>query len=355
MRFFCQIPGGSFVPDTTVSSWRWLTDRHRELSPGGRWKPTGCKARQRVAVIIPYRDRDEHLRILLQNLHPLLQRQLLEYQIFVIEQAFPHIFNKASLMNIGFREALKAIDLDCVVFHDVDMLPADDRQPYTCFRSPVHLGAYVDKYEYGRVYVPMFGGVTTFTRAHYLKVNGFSNTFYGWGGEDDDMRLRIASAQLYVHRYPLHVSRYRMLRHARDGTNPVNPFRNIATSYRPSAYGQDGVNSIKYKVHASEEKPLYTWLLVEPVSSVSAYNLINGTCKQGTMATLRVAIHKCAEACDAHDKCSAFVYDNGVWCFLKRGQCRHIRPSRTQRLYVKKTTVGSFKSFANITHSNITH
>jgi len=41
-----------------------------------------------------------------------------------------------------------------------------------------------------RVYVPMFGGVTTFTRAHYLKVNGFSNTFYGWGGEDDDMRLR---------------------------------------------------------------------------------------------------------------------------------------------------------------------
>ncbi|KAI0216085.1 Beta-1,4-N-acetylgalactosaminyltransferase bre-4 [Lamellibrachia satsuma] len=334
------VPGGlvgSFTPNTTVLPWSTLAVNHPELSAGGRWKPDGCVARQRVAVVIPFRDRDEHLRILLQNLHPVLQRQQLEYQIFVVEQAFPHIFNKASLMNVGFLAAQKLIDFDCIVFHDVDMLPADDRQPYTCFHSPAHMGAFVDKYEYGGSYVPMFGGVTVFTKGDYTRVNGFSNLFYGWGGEDDDMRQRIAAARLTIYRYPLEVSRYRMLHHDRDHRNPTNPFRTVAYRYRPSEYVRDGVNSIKYKIHSSEQKPLFTWLLVEPVSSVSNYNLRQGTCKHSTITTLRIPIHKCAEKCDANTQCSAFVYDSRVWCFLKRRPCRDILPSESQRLYVKKT------------------
>ncbi|KAK2173092.1 hypothetical protein NP493_906g00047 [Ridgeia piscesae] len=332
--------GGSFVPDTTVWPWATLADRHRELAVGGRWRPGACTARQRIAIVIPFRDRDEHLRILLQNLHPVLQRQQLEYQVFVVEQAFPHIFNKAALMNIGFHEAKKSIPFDCIVFHDVDMLPADDRQPYTCFQSPVHLGAYVDKYKYGGLYVPMFGGVAAFTKQQFEDVNGFSNSFFGWGGEDDDMRLRIASARLNIYRHPVEVSRYRMLQHRRDHRNPTNPFRGVAYRYRPTVYARNGVNSIKYKTHAYEEKPLYTWLLVEPVSSVSNYTLHTGTCKEATMATLRVPIHKCAEACDAHARCTAFVFDNGIWCFLKRWPCPDPLPSPSQRLYVSKTNKG---------------
>jgi len=39
-------------------------------------------------------------------------------------------------------------------------------------------------------YKGYFGGVVAISPAHFALVNGFSNRFYGWGGEDDDFRQR---------------------------------------------------------------------------------------------------------------------------------------------------------------------
>ena len=55
---------------------------------GGIYSPTDCKSRQELAIIIPYRNREYHLKLLLKYLHPFLQRQKRSYQIFVVEQVF---------------------------------------------------------------------------------------------------------------------------------------------------------------------------------------------------------------------------------------------------------------------------
>lgn len=36
-----------------------------------------------------------------------------------------------------------------------------------------------------------FGGVVAFNQADFEAINGFPNTFWGWGGEDDEMYSRI--------------------------------------------------------------------------------------------------------------------------------------------------------------------
>ena len=53
---------------------------------GGSYEPTECRPRYNVAIVVPYRDREAHLKAFLANLHPFLQRQQLAYTIFIIEQ-----------------------------------------------------------------------------------------------------------------------------------------------------------------------------------------------------------------------------------------------------------------------------
>ena len=69
-----------------------IADNSHVLS-GGISRPVDCAARQRIAVIITYKDRWSHLLHLLSHLHPLLQKQQAHYQIYVVEQVILECHN----------------------------------------------------------------------------------------------------------------------------------------------------------------------------------------------------------------------------------------------------------------------
>jgi len=69
-----------------------VESRHVGVLAGGRWTPVNCTAWQKIAIIVTYRERHEQLVLLLNRLHTLLQRQMMYYQIFVIQQVRLFLF-----------------------------------------------------------------------------------------------------------------------------------------------------------------------------------------------------------------------------------------------------------------------
>ncbi|XP_073439812.1 beta-1,4-galactosyltransferase 6 isoform X2 [Dendrobates tinctorius] len=199
-----------------------LEEIHQQFSamnigPGGHWKPADCTPRWKVAILIPFRNRHEHLPIFFRHLIPMLQRQHLEFSFYVIEQAGTQTFNRAMLFNVGFKEAMKDRKWDCVIFHDVDHIPENDRNYYGCGEMPRHFATKLDKYMYILPYNEFFGGVSGLTVEQFQKINGFPNAFWGWGGEDDDLWNRVHYAGFNVSRPEGDLGKYKSIPHHHRG------------------------------------------------------------------------------------------------------------------------------------------
>jgi hypothetical protein len=136
----------------------------------------------KIGIIVPYRNRYTHLEQFKQHIVTYLDINGYDnYEIIIVEQDDAKLFNRGMLLNIGFKEA-KKLKCDYVVFHDVDMLPIDVDYSYS--DTPIHLATDNIPFE------SYFGGITLFPSELFEKINGFSNLYWGWGFEDDDLRYR---------------------------------------------------------------------------------------------------------------------------------------------------------------------
>ena len=152
------------------------------LSPGGHFAPNDCSPapENKLAIIIPHRDREMHLKQLLYVLHPVLQQQKIDYTVFIMQQAGSGIFNKARLLNAGVQQALlQDPEFNCFIFHDVDLLIKDERNFYFCDPNVArHISGGVDKYEYKLPYDGLFGGVVAMSKGQFERINGYSNHYW---------------------------------------------------------------------------------------------------------------------------------------------------------------------------------
>lgn len=216
-----------------------------------------------MAIIIPFRNRHEHLIHWLFYLHPILIRQQLDYGVYVINQDGDGVFNRAKLMNAGYTEALKHYGYECFVFSDIDLVPLDDRNLYRCFDQPRHLAVAMDKFNFRLPYKNFFGGVSSLSKQQFEKINGFPNSYWGWGGEDDDIYSRIIYSGMQVSRPDSVTGKYKMVKHQRDLHNEPNPKNPDKLGQTRRDMKTDGINSLQYSVKETVKHKLYTYITVD--------------------------------------------------------------------------------------------
>ncbi|CAL8103183.1 unnamed protein product [Calicophoron daubneyi] len=230
---------------------------HQEVCRGS-WTPSDCLSQQKVAILIPYRNRDSHLLLLLARLHDLLPHQKIAYTIYVIEQDEDTPFNRGLLLNIGMREStMRDPAVNCFIYHDVDLLPENSDNLYLCDSNLHHLASGINEDRFHVPFENYAGGVTALSRENAELINGFPNRYWGWGNEDDELAARAFLHKLYLSRSQEYIGRYKAVRHVKSsrGSGHYTSF----LAYR--GFQNDGLTTLQngsYKVIFDSSNPSAT-------------------------------------------------------------------------------------------------
>ena len=145
---------------------------------------------KKLGVVIPYRNRRSHLKEFSRRFVKYMEKFDINYELIVINQDDAKLFNRGTLLNIGFKYA-EELNCDYVVFHDIDMIPI--HVDYSYSDVPLHLSTHFlnnEEYDKKLVFEEYFGGVTMFPMEYFRKIDGYSNKYWGWGYEDTDLLYR---------------------------------------------------------------------------------------------------------------------------------------------------------------------
>ena len=191
----------------------------------------------KVAIIIPYRNREEHLEGFKKHF------QNTKFDIYVIEQLDQQRFNRGILLNIGFDIASKKKNYDLYIFHDVDSLPDKDLMEFYTYKGDkiIHFASPFLGYKYK--YPAFLGGVIGMNKENYMKINGFPNRVFGWGGEDDIFYDRLAKNHLKIYRPKK--GHYFLYEHDVPSKNEINPVKWEAILRDLKEWKKDGIQQIR--------------------------------------------------------------------------------------------------------------
>lgn len=194
-----------------------------------------------TSVIIPYRDRAEHLEILA----PRLAQVLPDAEILVIEQVNGKPFNRGKLLNSGSLIATG----DLLIMHDVDMIPVFNFPPPMVNAVTQIASNHIQTFDY-------LGGVTMFPVNLFKQVGGYNNDYYH-RAEDNEMRFNLRRLNIPVHN---RITYFEQLNHVRPAVefDPV-----LWRKAQEPRELQDQLSICEYKIIATAHEKLYTKITVE--------------------------------------------------------------------------------------------
>lgn len=212
-------------------------------------------------IIIPYRDnpqekRDFHKKYFIENTVPLLEKCLVNVKIIFIIQEHGEPFNRGALINI----AVKLIDSnpeDIFFTHDVDVNPYENtivKYYKPLINTGFIQGIYTSAWD-------TLGGVIKFKKSDFLKINGFNNMFWGWGGEDKDIQNRASFYNIWIQKNITNRPQdkeewFNVFNHSRIKKSHQDPLKNYILYEYPKfskkkverCIQTNGINTIKYSV-----------------------------------------------------------------------------------------------------------
>jgi hypothetical protein len=204
---------------------------------------------EKLSIIVPYRDRQTHLDQFIPHMGKSKLLEDVEFEILIVEQEDGKPFNRGKLLNIG---AVESPEATYFCFHDVDMLPIIS--DYSPVQNPTHLAAEAEQFGYKLPYEGYFGGVTLFDKSSFIRSNGYSNEYWGWGAEDDDVLFRCRVKGIKSSRKS---GRYRSLSHKREILQDLYSenlkkffgFKNSPNIEQiNSKIDSDGLTTLKYEI-----------------------------------------------------------------------------------------------------------
>ena len=233
------------------------------------------KFKKKLVIIVPYRDRKEQLNIFQFHSKIYFNEDKLDknlnLRICIMEQANEKPFNLGSLNNAGYL--INEDYLDYVVINNVDFLPmiADfsySDNPMLLIKHGYHnLPMLPSKNSKWVVKAPkrenVFLGSVLIPKHIFKKVNGYSNSYWGWGFEDTDMKKRIDANDIEIKYrdgfyHPLIHDNLGYKMNEKEEVVPSDYHTNNQKSFNEkwkdkNNYLEDGINNFKFEVKSNEE------------------------------------------------------------------------------------------------------
>ena len=242
----------------------------------------------KIAIIVPYRDlhpaqkRAEHLEQFIAYMGPFMEKAIKQFNnnasfhIFIVEQSPDHKFNRGALLNLGFIEARKQ-GYNVFIFHDVDLLPGESIASYYIKNpeNPIHIARCWDRYK-GEEYL---GGIISISGKNFTNLNGYPNNYWGWGGEDDELRRRVNEINLQIENPEEEdceitdleeMNLQEKLQVLRENQDWKNMKKRELKEEHSSTWRSNGINSIEgiyTDIHEAEINEYTTKITVELVNS----------------------------------------------------------------------------------------
>ena len=213
---------------------------------------------EKYAILIPYRNREENLKQLLNTINK-KNNDSYEADIYILEQENTDLFNRGRLLNSGFKILLE--NYDYFIVHDVDLIPEDFATYRHKYNISTHLSCYCSQFNYklldNKPYEEseMFGGIVAFPKKEVIESGGFSNIYEGWGCEDNDLFKRIKNKT----RFPW---KYFSQGHERNQNDELNPnLYNNLVNLRNVRKNDDYKNNNFTYVLKSKEENIFHFLI----------------------------------------------------------------------------------------------